>query len=262
MMGRWLVLACGVVFAHGALHEQIEALGKSIALTPRNPALYVRRGELHRMHQDWKAAASDFNQALAIDGEEADAVLGLARLASDRGEGARAEELATEYLEARAASEVGYRLRAEIRARLGQAGAAGDWAAAIRLSSEPAAEYFLGQAEALALHGGDAVGAIDAGVARLGPLVVLEQWAVEHLVKQRSWAAALARQERLVAGAPRKESALTRKAEILLAAGRVAEARAGFQAALAAWDQLPERLRQTKAMGELRARIAAGLRGL
>ena len=123
MMGRWLVLACGVAFAHGALHEQIESLGKSIALTPRNPALYVKRGELHRMHQEWMAAASDFNQALAIDGKTADAVLGLARLASDRGE----------------------------------------------------------------------------------------------------------------------------------------LARAGFQAALAAWEQLPERLRQTKAMGELRARIAAGL---
>lgn len=260
-----MVLACGLVFAHGALHEQIEALGKSIALAPRNPALYVKRGELHRMHQDWMAAASDFNQALAIDGKEADAVLGLARLANDRGEWARAEKLATEYLEARTASEVGYRLRAEIRARMGQAGsagAAGDWAAAIRLSSEPAAEYFLGRAEALALSGGDAIAAIDAGVARLGPLVVLDQWAVEYLVKQRRWAAALARQERLVAGAPRKESALTRQAEILLAAGRAAQARAEFQAALAAWDQLPERLRQTKAMGELRARIAAGLRGL
>ena len=36
--------------------------------------------------------------------------------------------------------------------------------------------------------------AIDAGVARLGPLVVLDQWAVEYLVKQRRWEAALARQ--------------------------------------------------------------------
>jgi predicted Zn-dependent protease len=259
MMGRWLVLACGVAFAHGALHEQIEALGKSITLAPRNPVLYVKRGELHRMHQEWMAAASDFNQALAIDGKTADAVLGLARLANDRGELGRAEKLATEYLKARTASEVGYRLRAEIRARLGQAGAAGDWAMVIRLSNEPGAEDFLGQAEALALSGGDAIAAIDAGVARLGPLVVLDQWAVEYLVKQRRWEAALARQERLVAGAPRKESALTRRAEILLAAGRGAQARAGFQAALAAWEQLPERLRQTKAMGELRARIGAGL---
>lgn len=259
MMWRWLVLCCGVLFAHGALHEQIEALSKSIALAPRNPVLYVKRGELHRMHQEWMAAASDFNQALAIDGKTADAVLGLARLASDRGELARAEKLATEFLQTRMDSEVGYRLRAEIRARAGMAGAAGDWASAIKYSAEPAVEYFLGQAEALALSGGDAVSAIDAGVARLGPLVVLEQWAVDYLVKQRRWDAALARQERLVAGAPRKESALTRRAEILLAAGRGGQARAGFQAALAAWEQLPERLRQTKAMVELRARIAAGL---
>ena len=259
MRWRWLVLFCGVLFAHGALHEQIEALSKSIALAPRNPVLYVKRGELHRMHQEWMAAASDFNQALAIDGTAADAVLGLARLASDRGDLTRAEKLATEYLQVRIDSEVGYRLRAEIRARAGLAGAAGDWASAIKYSAEPAVEYFLGQAEALALSGGDAVSAIDAGVARLGPLVVLEQWAVEYLVKQRRWDAALARQDRLVAGAPRKESALTRRAEILLAAGRGAQARAGFQAALAAWEQLPERLRRTKAMVELRARITAGL---
>ena len=77
-----MVLACGVAFAHGALHEQIEALGKSIALAPRNPVLYVKRGELRRMHQEWTAAVSDFQQALAIDGKTADAVLGLARLAS------------------------------------------------------------------------------------------------------------------------------------------------------------------------------------
>ena len=259
MMWCWVVLFSGALFAHGALHEQIEALGKSIALAPRNPALYVKRGELLRMHQEWMAAASDFQQALAIDGKSADAVLGLVRLENDRGELARAEKLATEYLQARVDSEVGYRLRAEIRARAGLAGAAADWAAAIKYSAEPAVEYYIGQAEALALSGGDAVSTIDSGVARLGPLVVLEQWAVEYLVKQRRWEAALARQERLVAGAPRKESALTRQAEILLAAGRRAQARAGFQAALAAWAQLPERLRQTKAMVELRARIAAGL---
>src|SRR5688572_33256037 len=42
--------------AHGDLHERIAALTKQIDDAPTNAELYLKRGELHRAHRDWKLA--------------------------------------------------------------------------------------------------------------------------------------------------------------------------------------------------------------
>src|SRR5437867_10053401 len=53
--------------AHGDLHLQIEEVSKRIALEPRNAELYLKRGELHRAHQDWDAAQADYDQAFSLN---------------------------------------------------------------------------------------------------------------------------------------------------------------------------------------------------
>ncbi len=261
---RLAILAAGIVFAHGAFHEQIEAVNKAIAQAPRNSALYVKRGEMYRMHGDWVTAESDFDRALVLDPNAAEAILGRARMAADRGGLMQASTLLGEYLVARPKSEVGFALRADVLNRLGKwKESAADYEVAIRLSTEPTVDYYLGKAEALSKMGNDgaAIEAIDSGISRLGALVTLDQWAVDFLVKKKRWNDALNRHSRMVASAPRKESTLTRHGEILVAAGRSAQAKVSFQAALAAWEHLPDRLRTTQAMQDLRIRIAAGIRG-
>ena len=261
---RLAILAAGIAFAHGEFHVQIEAVNKSIAQAPRNSALYVKRGEMYRMHGDWVTAESDFDRALVLDPNAAEAILGRARMAADRGGLVRALALLGEYLVARPNSEVGFALRADVGKRLGKwKEAAADYEVAIRISTEPTVDYYLGKAEALSKVGSDgaAIEAIDAGISRLGALVTLDQWAVDFLVSKKRWNDALNRHSRMVASAPRKESALTRHGEILMAAGRFAQAKVSFQAALEAWEQLPERLRTMQAMQDLRIRIAEGIGG-
>src|SRR6266550_708067 len=64
-----LVLAIGLpvsALAHGDLHLQIEEVTKRITLEPKNAELYLKRGELHRAHQDWDAAQADYDFAFAL----------------------------------------------------------------------------------------------------------------------------------------------------------------------------------------------------
>jgi tetratricopeptide (TPR) repeat protein len=257
----WLL--AGEAAAHGMLDEQLAELSRAIAQRPGDATLHLKRGELHRRHRDWQAALADFDAARRLDPSAVEVELGQARLAMDRGAWGDARESLGGYLAARPSSEVGHALRAEVHERMGShAAAAGDYAGAIRHSSEPWVEYFLGQARAWAAAGNRDAGlaAADAGLARLGPLPVLEQWAIAMLVQARRWDEALTRLERLIAAAPRKETTLTQRADILALAGRAADSRAAFEAARVHWDKLPERIRATQAMIDLRQRIDAGLR--
>ena len=55
------------VSAHGPLHAQIEEVSRRIAQAPREAALYLKRGELHRLHTDWAAALADYRRARLLD---------------------------------------------------------------------------------------------------------------------------------------------------------------------------------------------------
>jgi tetratricopeptide (TPR) repeat protein len=263
-MQRALLILCltaGNAAAHGLLHEQLAGLTRSIGRDPGNAALYLKRGEVHRLHRDWQAAQADLADARRLAPGAADVDLAEARLAADRGSLADAEAAAGRYLAARPDSEVALALRADVRERMGSyAAAAADYAGAIRIAAEPRVEYHLGHAQVLARSGDDAaaLAAIDAGLARLGPLAVLEHWAIEHLVAARRWDEALARLDRTLGNAPRKETGLTRRAEILALAGRQDGAAVAFDEARVEWGRLPERVRMTRAMTDLQRRIEAG----
>jgi predicted Zn-dependent protease len=105
-----------------------------------------------------------------------------------------------------------------------------------------------------------ALGGLDEGIARLGPLVSLEQPAIELELQARRWDQALHRLDRLAAQSPRKESFHERRGQILLQAGRRAEARQAFRAALFALAALPPAQRATPAMAELEARLRRQLK--
>ena len=72
-----LVLATASALAHGDLHLQIEDATKLIAQQPGNADLYLKRGELHRAHQDWDAAQADYDFAFNL--KPSLAVIDLAR---------------------------------------------------------------------------------------------------------------------------------------------------------------------------------------
>ncbi len=91
-----------------------------------------------------------------------------------------------------------------------------------------------------------------------GPIITLQLYATELELRKKRPDAALARLEQIAARWARKESWLARRGEILEQAGRHADAREAYAAALAAIETLPASRRRTKTMSELGRRLQAG----
>lgn len=252
---------CGTALAHEDLQERIDALTRAIARAGDAAPLLLQRAELHRLHRDWDAAARDLDAVATRPAVAPELDLARARLAIDRGDDALAARHLDRLLAAQPDSAVGLDLRADLAERGGRhAESARDRDAAIRHSPEPRIEQYQRWSAALAA-GGDtaaAVAALDAGIARFGPIVSLEHPAVERLVAARRWDDALARLDGMLARTGPRELLLTWRAEVLLAAGRAGPSGTAFRLAQEAWAQLPQRARERPAMQSLLARISDG----
>jgi predicted negative regulator of RcsB-dependent stress response len=122
----------------------------------------------------------------------------------------------------------------------------------------PDPDYYLERAQAQAAAGPVSVDAslrgLDEGLALLGPVVSLQLAAIDLAVNAKRYDAALARLDRILEHAPRKEEWLARRGDILRAAGRRDEAHLAYQAALSAIVMLPAE-RQTAATTRLAVRL-------
>jgi tetratricopeptide (TPR) repeat protein len=108
-------------------------------------------------------------------------------------------------------------------------------------------------------HQSKALEGIEEGIARLGPLVVLQSTALDLEVQLRRYDNALARLDRIASQARRQESWLARRGDILRQAGRPEEAQAAFALALAAIDKLAPAQRNVPAIQDLRTRLRSDL---
>ena len=268
---RWILLSiitCCLlpagVWAHGELDEQIAAVTKRIEKDPRNAALHLKRGQLHRMHREWDAAMADLDQAAMLDPDLSVTDLARGRTLLEANWPIFAKLTLDRFLAKQPTHSDGLVTRARVLVKLKQpVAAAEDFARAIANRSEPEPYLFIERAQALASAGDDrleeALRGLDEGVKKLGPLVTLQLPAIELELKGKRYEAALARLETIAAQSPRQETWLTRRAEILAQAGRLTEARAARIAALAAIDSLPPSRRQDKTTLELEARLRTEL---
>ncbi len=55
--------APAALHAHADIDARVAALDKRIAADLRNGELYLKRAELHRLHQGWDAALVDYQRA-------------------------------------------------------------------------------------------------------------------------------------------------------------------------------------------------------
>lgn len=253
--------------AHGPLHEQIDGLTRRIESAPDDATLYLRRGELRREHRDTEAALSDFARAGRLDPSLAQVDLLRGKTLLDAGLTPAAIAALDRFLAARPDHADALAARARAHAVRGDSQAAArDYTLAIRHAAPPEPDHYLGRARALAAEGGESVSAairgLDEGIARLGPLVSLTTTAIEIEQASGRNEAALARLNRLIDGAPRPETWLARRAELLAGIGRSREAAADCLAALAAIERLPQRVRDTRSSADLEARLREMLRNL
>jgi predicted RNA polymerase sigma factor len=103
------------------------------------------------------------------------------------------------------------------------------------------------------------VRALDAGIARLGPLVTCVQPAIEMEMELGHFDAALRRVEPMLEGAVRKERWHSAKGEILERAGRRPEAAEAYRAAVAALERVPIERRSVAAAVEFERKLQAAL---
>lgn len=152
--------------------------------------------------------------------------------------------------------------RARVLARLGQRQAAiADYWRGLERLREPSPDYVVELARALAAEGQvkEALRALDEGIRKLGPILPLQGYALELELGRKDNDAALARLETILARAMRKETWFARRGDIFVEAGKVAEARKSYEAALTAIDRLPGRLQQGPAMVKLRTDVNVAL---
>src|SRR2546425_322994 len=103
--------------AHGDLHERIQALSQSIQANPTNAELFLRRGELQRLHGEPRLAIADFKRALDLDPALDLAALGLARSWLDAAEPAQAKPLLDLFLSRHPKNAEALLVRARVLAR-------------------------------------------------------------------------------------------------------------------------------------------------
>ena len=237
------------VLAHDGVHEQIAEVTRQIERDPKNAALYLKRGELHRLHRDWDKATLDYDRAARLNPQLAVVDLARGRMLYESGKHEPAK-LALDRFLAQQPEHVE---------------AARDFTAAIMLSSpRPQPEMYIERAQTLAAAGiefrDEALRGLDEGMEKLGPLITLQLAALDLELAQKRYDRALARLERIAAGSPRKETWLARRGEIMEQAERKTEAHESYAAALAAIETLPPHRRRVKAVTELETRLRAALR--
>jgi len=258
--GVTMVLFCALspcaLQAHPGIDEELARLDAQIAATPGDAKLYLRRGELHRIHRDWEKAEADYRVALELDDGLHIAEFCLGRLRIESGQPAAGREILDRYLSQRPNDVDAHVYRARALVALGEPlAAAEDFSRAIDSSETPRPEYFLERARALAAagpeHVADAVQGLDEGLRSLGEPVTLELYAIDLELERRNYDGALRRLDRIASQSVRQEPWLVRKASILEAAGRLEEARSAYRQTLESLDTLPASRRSNRAVERL-----------
>lgn len=247
---------------HEGLDQQIARATLEIESHPGRADLRLRRADLHRVHEDWAAAAADYDQAARLDPGLAAVHLGRARLWLAFGDAARAKSSADLFLAKEPDHADGLLERARALSRLGRSTeSVEDFTRAIGRLAAPPPEIFLERAAAQRAQGRleDAVRGLDEGIRALGAVVSLRLAALDLDVELRRYDSALARVLEIESRAERKDSWLVRRGEILLLAGRRDEAREAYRAALASIEGLPAGRRTAPFTRELEQKVRASL---
>ena len=252
--------------AHDDLRSQIAALTREIAAEPGNAGLYLRRGELHRYCREVPAALADYARARRLDPGLAAVDLGAGRALLEAKRPAEAKRFLDRFVRARPDDSEGRLELARVLVKLRSTNPADDeYARAIALASRPSPDTYFERARFLRAAGRlpAAIRALDDGITRLGPLVSLEELAIDLELSRKNYDGALARLDRTFATPNgRQETLFARRGEILAAAGRPVEARETFRQAQRSIEGLPPRLRQTRAIQKLEERVRRSLERL
>ncbi len=252
--------AASLLQAHGDIHERIAALNQQIAASGEDPVLYLKRGELHRVHRDWEAALADYLRAAGLAPELTEVHYCLGRMWLEAGHPELAQPALDRFLAVRPSHADALLTRSRVLARLGKPLAAvEDLTQAIEQLDAPAPEYYLERARLLVAKGSqyveEGLGGVEEGIVRLGPLVTLLAFAVEVEVKRGRYDGALGWFDALPEGIKCRPLWIARRGDILLLADRPTEAKRSYATALSAIEELPMHRRAARSTAHLQAHL-------
>ena len=248
----------GMALGHGDLHQRIHDITVKIESGGGTADLYLKRGELYRLHRDWEKALSDYAEAEKLLSDELPYPYLRGRLWLERGY----PEKAVPYLDSFLGKNPRHVDALLVRSRaLGKIGrldeAVSDLDTAIPLHSRPTPEYFLERAQLQSRLGNlqGAVSGLDEGLGLLGPIVSLADFAIDLEVEAGHYGPALERLDSLPRILRKQPAWIARRAGILVQADRRDDAVRDFELALQALDDLPPHRSQARALLALREQI-------
>ena len=257
-----LPLIGGTASAHEDVLIQIERITLQMRQEPARAVLYFRRGELHRMHQDWTEARQDLERAVELDPALSAAVLALGRLGNQCGDARYAKKYLDRFLAAEPDHGEALMERGRANAQLGDAAqAVDDFNRGLEHLETVRPENFIERADVLRSQRRqeEALRGLEEGVRRLGPALPLQLVLVDLEIEMARIDAALARLDAIARTSERQDLWLVRRGEILRQAGRRGEAHRAFASAIASIEALPDARRRTKFTRDLESTARAGL---
>lgn len=261
LLGIWLMNPA-LAFAHADIIVRITALDQQLQKTPEAAGLYLKRGELHRLHRDRPAALADYDCAAWLEPGNPVVLFYRGRLWLEAGYAAKARPLLDRFIAVRPDHANALLVRSRTLAGLGEwLAAADDLSRAITLLDPPTPEIYLERARALVAAGPEhtdlALHGLDDGVTRLGPLVTLIQYAIEVERASGRHRQALRRFNILPDQISRQPAWSAVRGDILHDMGDIQQSQATYRAGLATIKAYPSARRNARATVELESRLRA-----
>jgi predicted Zn-dependent protease len=240
--------------AHGEHTRSLAAISARIEAEVAGPVdphrrakLFLERGELFRVHRDFRRAARDYDAAERYQPRLAAIAIARTHMLHESGHPRQAGRVLQAFLATAPGHAEALQLQARLLTALGsRLGAVQALDRAIARLAQPQPDHYLLRADLLAglgrRHLPRAVQGLDEGIRRLGPLVSLDSRAIELELTLGRHEQALTRIDRQAAATVRKDRWLARRADVLDRAGRAQEARVARQEALRALQALPPSL--------------------
>ena len=178
LVGAAMLLGAVAAWAHPDLVVQIDDLTVRLAASPDDTELLLKRGDLYRRHQDYTAAARDFDRAAEVSPGEPLLDFYRGRLQQETGHPEQADPLLARYLENHPEQASAWKLRGEVALSLNDpARSAAYFSEAISLSSAPSPDLYRLLVMAQVAAGGQywpaAMQNVDQGLNRYGLEVTL-----------------------------------------------------------------------------------------
>jgi tetratricopeptide (TPR) repeat protein len=268
-----LILGAGAApaWAHGDLARNIAEVTAHLRAELARPVdghlrakIHLERGELYRLHREFSRAARDYDAAERYEPGLQAIPLARARMWLESGRPVASRRVLERFLASHPGHAEALTLHARVLVALGRgARAVQALDQALRELTQPEPDHYLARADILAglgrRHLPRALMGLDEGITRMGPLVSLDERAIDLEVALGRHDQALARIDRQAAATIRKDVWLARRADVLDRAGRTDDARQARREALALLRALPPPLQSRPATRQLLQQLTTAL---